>query len=449
MSVNGGYGVMLQVPERVLQEVISTFEEMNSERLQISRRISLDFPRYAAEENLQLVVRLHSVRVSLLKERTLRLQWNIAVLALLDSVLEPTGTITSGDPVPHLNITLSGSFVVDVGGIFRTINGKTALYLDLVNLQVSSLSFGTADSNVNASADFLSFLSSLARREAIRLLAGLDSIPVSWEISAQIPILGNVGVPVSLAFKVVSAGDNRALAILLRVMNESVAWDQVTCALEVPSDVGVFVSLDLMNYACSLLCQSLEGMRVIPGSSGIKGDLIFHDAHIRVIPSAFVIDEIKVQSRLLKTVEETVEKVLCTAIDPCHAICNRVFETVERIVQIDQLAHASGKFYPLVQAGEIRVDAHEVDADLSLLVKAVVFTASTALLPLGSLVSVVLMVIGKPFLDRTITKFADNQSLDAVIRAPLGGSGKTVTATARNITWPAGTFAIMTNLTLS
>jgi len=272
-------------------------------------------------------------------------------------------------------------------------------------------------------------------------------MPVSWTVGADIPVLGLPNAA-SLDYRVVrSTAGQRALALLLRVQNESVNPAQVVYALDQSNDTGIFLSLDLMNHVLEAVSRALEGYE-IEHAGDIVGYILTHNVRMHVEPGAFVLDNLDVQSSTLQKIEHEVTRTICIAIDPCNAWCNKVVETVISWVQLDQLANAHGRFSPVVDSGKIRVDASGISVNLSYPVAVLVFLAADALLPLGLLVTAILMVLGKLLLDRTVTGMVETKSFNLAIDQPIPGTGVRAKAKPRAFTWPDGTFAMMTDLRL-
>ncbi|WP_426398224.1 hypothetical protein ACN9M1_05940 [Ralstonia sp. R-29] len=444
MSVNGGYGVVLQLTEAALQASLDTFVAAADQQLHhpIDRQIPL--PEFGVREDLSWVVSLVRPQIHLDHDRMIGLALGVQVSATVQTRLDslPGGTVPPQPPT--LSIVLSGSIAIEVNAVRTTVAGSPCLALDLAALRVTSFELGIGNSDLTLSATALNVISAVARRAAVYILAHqVALIPVGFAFDTQIPILGDLHIPVAVDYKVVQAGDGRrALSILLQVMNEDVDWNQVGFAIAAGANFSVLMSLQLIQYALVKTCASLQGYRVFPNSGGVKGDLIFEDAQMHVQPGAFVLDGIKVQSSTLEKVEKTVEQVLCTALDPCNLICKKVFNTVVQWVQLDQLAHASGSFTPYVEGGNFRVHAQHIDVDLSLPVKALIFVAADALIPLGGYVSVVLMIIGKIFADRAVTGFVDSTSNTSVIDSPIPGTQLHFRAAAALIDWPDGCMAL-------
>jgi hypothetical protein len=290
----------------------------------------------------------------------------------------------------------------------------------------------------------LSVLSAIVRRSAVLVLARqVKVIPVSFTLDPDLPILGPLNIPIVVDYKIVASGENRALAIVLQVMNENVDYGSVGYAIVDGSNFAVLIGLDLINYALGLVCKALEGYQIPPPpGAGFLGNFTVFDVGMHAEPGAFFLDHIKVQSSLLQEIVSTVETVICTALDPCNVICKKVLNQVIQWVQLDQVAHASGQFSPKVSGGNFQVDASGINVDISWPLKAFVFTAANALIPVGGLVSVILMVIGHILLDKDITTFIDNESTAGVLDRPIPGTSKKVVATAQTITWPDGVMAI-------
>ncbi|WZV77980.1 hypothetical protein AAFM48_07620 [Burkholderia pseudomallei] len=96
-------------------------------------------------------------------------------------------------------------------------------------------------------------------------------IPVGFAFDVEIPILGDLHIPVVFDYKVVQAGDGRrALSILLQVMNEAVDWSQVGFSIAPGANFAVLMSLQLIQYALDRTCASLQGYRIFP-NPGAEG----------------------------------------------------------------------------------------------------------------------------------------------------------------------------------
>ncbi|ESW67181.1 hypothetical protein X771_15040 [Mesorhizobium sp. LSJC277A00] len=441
---------MVQIPESVLQNFAEAFVQQQASQFIFALNRQLQLPGFEISVASLFGVQLHSPRLKLVSPDEIDLAFEIAASGALHTQLTALPNGPAPSQPPEIDIALLGGIEIRVKGAYVVTGNHRSLYLDLRALDVRSFSLRIDNQNVSLPQPALDVLSAIVRRAAISILVNrVGLLPISWSLGATVPMLGSIGLQVNFYYTIVESGGNRALALCLQVMGEAVDLRAVQYALAMPTDVGVFIGLFVVDFALRRLEQSLEGYPVKPGAGGITGDLIFHDAHFSVQPPFLVIDEIKVQSRTLQRVEETVERVICTALDPCNSWCRKVVETIIKWVQLDQLFHASGRARPYILHGQVRVDATGVDIDPSFPFALAVFTAADALIPLGGIISIVLMVIGKVLADKTVTGIVDRQSWDLVIDRPLEGTGLRVHAEAREIIWPAGCLGLMNSIALS
>ncbi|GGD75355.1 hypothetical protein [Rhizobium anhuiense] len=448
MSVSGGYGIMLQVPEQVLQSAVEAFARTQAHLFRVDLSRILHLGDYNIEQTALIATELRLPRVTLHPTGEIELAFTVSCLANVQTRLLALPGGSTPSPTPDLTAGLSGRFVVRAAGVFVQSHDMRHLALDLRALSVTDFQLNLDNSTAVFSPRLLATISALARRAAIKSLASnVGLMPVSWTVGPDIPVLG-LPAAVSLDYRIVqSTAGLRALALLLRVQNEPIDPTQVVYALDQPDDTGIFVSLNLMNRVLQSVCSALEGFK-IAHAGDIVGDIVTHDARMHVEPGAFVLDNLEVQSSTLEKIEHEVTRTICTAIDPCNLWCEKVVETVIDWVQLDQLANAHGRFRPYVDGGNVRVDASGISVNLSYPVAVLVFLAADALLPLGSLVTATLMILGKLFLDRTVTQMVDAQSFTLAIDQPIPGTGLRAKAKPRAFTWPDGTFAMMTNLRL-
>ncbi|WP_316164974.1 MULTISPECIES: hypothetical protein [unclassified Bradyrhizobium] len=450
MSINGNFGLMVQIPEAVLQTFADAFVRQQASQFVFTLNRQLQLPGFDVSMASLFGVQLHSPRLTLVTPDEIDLSLQVVASGALQTRIAALPNGPAPSQPPEIDIALVGDITIRVRGVYIANGDKRSLYLDLRALDVTSFALGIDNQNISLPQPALDVLSAVVRRAAIAILVNrVGLIPISWSLGTTIPFLGNIGLQVNFYYKIVHSGSNRALALCLQVMGEAVDLNAVQYALAMPTDVGVFVDLAVIQFALRKLEHSLEGYPVKPGSGGIVGDLIFHDAHFSVQPPYFVIDEIKVQSRTLQKVEEVVERVICTALDPCNSWCRKVFETVIKWVQLDQLFHASGKARPYILNGQLRVEASDVDIDPSFPFAVLIFTGAEALIPLGGTIALILMVIGKILADKTVTGIVDQQSWGLVIDQPLEGTGLRVHAEAREIDWPSGCLALMSSVSLS
>jgi hypothetical protein len=447
MSVSGGYGVVLQVSEGALQQSLDAFVAANNPLFHFSLQRQIPIDQYSLGVNVNLTMSLQQPQITLKPDRTVALGITIVCAGTTQAALQaiPGGSLPLQPPT--LSFQLSGTLAIEVEAVHTTLGGVPCLALDLEQLKVTNFDIKIDQSDIEFPPEALAVLSAIARRSALVVLARqVKTIPISFALDANLPILGPLHIPVVVDYKIVVSGTNRAIAILLQVMNERVDYGSVGYAIVDGSNFAILISLDLINYALGLVCRALEGYQVTPPSSlNILGNFIIFDVGMHAEPGAFVLDHIKVQSSLLQKIVSTVETVICTAIDPCKAFCKKVLNTVIQWVQLDQIAHASGRFSPKVDADNFRV-ASGIDVDISWPLKLFVFTAADALIPLGGVVSVVLMVVGHSLLDRDITSFVDSESEAGVLDRPIPGTRKRVVAAASKITWPDGAMAIQANI---
>ena len=448
MSVSGGYGIMLQVPEEILQIAVETFTRTQAHLLRVDLSRVLSLGDYNIQQIALLATELRNPRLTLHPTDEIELAFTTVCAANIQTRLLALPGGPTPPPTPDLVAGLSGRFVIRAAGVFVESNGMRHLAINLRALTVTDFQLNLDNSTAVLSARLVATLSALARRAAIKALASnVGLMPVSWTVGPDIPVLG-LPAAVSLDYRVVrSAAGRCALALLLRVQSEQVDPAQVVYALDQPHDTGIFLSLDLMNRVLGSVCRALEGYK-IAYAGNIVGYILTHDARMHVEPGAFVLDNLEVQSSALEKIEREVTRTICTAIDPCRAWCEKVVETVIDWVQLDQLANARGRFSPYVDSGNVRVDASGISVNLSYPVAVLVFLAADALLPLGSLVTAILMVLGKLLLDRTVTEMVDAQSFTLVIDQPIPAAGVRAKAKPRALTWPNGTFAMMTDLRL-
>lgn len=450
MTVNGGFGMMVQIPESVLQTFAEAFVQQQASQFVFALNRQLQLPGFEVSVASLFGVQLHSPRLTLVSPDEIDLAFGVAASGTLHTQIMALPNGPSPNQPPEIDLALVGEIEIRVKGAYVLAGNQRSLYLNLRALDVRSFSLGIDNQNIELPQPALDVLSAIVRRATIAILINkVGLIPISWSLGTTIPILGSIGLEINFYYRIVQSGNNRALALCLQVMGEAIDLNAVQYALGRQSDVGVFIGTFVIDYALRRLEQSLEGYPLEPDAGGIVGDLIFHDAHFSVQPPFFVIDEIKVQSRTLQRVEEVVERVICTALDPCNSWCRKVFETVIKWIQLDQLFHASGKARPYVLNGQLRLDANDVDIDPSFPFAVAIFTGAEALIPLGGVIATVLMVIGKILADKTVTGIVDQQAWDLVIDKPLEGTGLRVHAEAREIVWPAGCFALMSSLTLS
>lgn len=442
---------MLQVSERTMQEVVEAFAQNQAHLFRVDLNRIVPLGDYGIDQTLFLGTQLVDPVVRLISPDAVELELSLQAVARLQTRLSALPGGPAPSPAPEVEASFVGRIRVRVAGVFISTQDRRYMAVDLKALQVMSFQFALGTGNVALSPRALATISALARRAAVVALSRkVGVLPVSWTIGADIPILGHLHIPIEFGYRIVTspAGD-RALALLLRVRNETVDLNAVVYALVRPTDLGIFIELDLLNDALGVLCQKLEGYRVFPDSGGVKGDLIFHDAEIHVEPGFFVLDNIEVQSRTLQKVEKIVEKIICTAIDPCNSFCENVFETIIEWVQLDQLANARGRFAPYVDAQrKLRVDASGISVNLSAPVTLLVFTGVNAILPLGAVATAALMVVGKVLLDRAVEEMIDGESVDLVLDQPMPGTALRAVARPREIAWPDGTFAIMATIEL-
>ncbi|MEX3943308.1 hypothetical protein AB4Y44_27915 [Paraburkholderia sp. BR10937] len=447
MSANGGFGVVLELSESALQASLDAFVAAVDQQLshQITRPIPL--AEFAMREDISWVVTLQQPEIHLEHDRTIGLALGVLVKGTAQTRLDPLpGGAVPRQP-PTLTVALSGNVAIEVGAVRTSVAGKPCLALDLTALRVTSFDLDIGDTDLRLSTAGLTVLSAIVRRAAVYILAHQVSlIPIGFTIDAQVPILGDLHIPIVIDYKVVKAGDgSAALAILMQVMNEKVDWNEVGYAIAAGASFAILMSLPLIQYALDKTCASLQGYRVFPPSGGLKGDLIFEDAHMHVQPGRFVLDGIKVQSSTLQQVENTVTETICTVVDPfnlCNQVCNAVTKTVIDWVQLDELGHASGDFSPGIKDGNFVTDANNINVDISLPVKLLIFTTADALLPVGGFVSVVLMIVGKILADRAVTGFVDNETETGVIDRPIPGTQLQFRAAATKIDWPDGCLAL-------
>lgn len=446
MSVSGGYSVMLQVSERTMQQVVEAFVRNQAHLFRVDLNRIMPLGDYGIDQTLFLGTQLVDPVVRLVTPDAVELELSLQALARLETRLAalPGGPVPS--PAPEIEASFTGRIRIRVAGVFINTQDRRYMAVDLKALQVISFQFALGAGSIVLSERALATISALTRRAAVVALSkNVGVLPVSWTIGTDIPILGPVQIPIEFAYRVVSSsGGDRALALLLRIRNEGVDLNAVVYALRRPTDLGIFIELDLINEALTVLCQKLEGYRIFPDSGGVKGDLIFHDAEMRVEPGYFVLENIEVQSRTLQQVTKVIEKVICTAVKPCESLCESLFETIVEWVQLDQLANARGRFSPDVDAaGKLRVDASGISVNLSAPVALLVFTGVNAILPLGAVATATLMVVGKMLLDRAVEEMIDGESVDVVLDQPMPGTALRAVARPREIVWPSGTFAIM------
>ncbi|WP_374652319.1 hypothetical protein [Dongia sp.] len=450
MSVNGGFGVMVQISEQTLQEAVESFVSTQARLFKVDINRTIPLSEYGIEHSLILATQLANPKISLLTPDAIDLVFTVGAIARYQTRMVAVPGGPTPTPPPELDVMLQGQIHVRVAGAFVVAADHKYMALDLRHLEIRSFAISVGSSNVQLPASATAVLSALARRSAVYALSkNVGRIPVSWTLGTDIPILGHLNLPIEFSYRVVAQGNERALALLLRVMNEPVDLDSVRYALDEPSDTGVFLELSLINYALGRLGQALEGYQIFPDSGGVKGDLIFHDAHLHVEPGSFVLDNIEVQSRTLQQVERLIEKLICTAIDPCDAYCESVFETVLEWVQLDQLANAHGRFSPYIDSGHFRVDASGISVNLAAPVALLVFLAADSLIPLGGVISVVLMVVGKVLADRAVENMIDEKDWQLIIDQPVPGTGLQARAIPRLVTWPDGAFAVMAELHLT
>ncbi|HYD05914.1 MAG TPA: hypothetical protein VEC60_09315 [Reyranella sp.] len=447
MSVNGNYGVVLQITEEGLQSSLDAFVAAQDQLFHLALDRQLAVAQYALREDLNFVATLRNPQIRLVGDRTIALGIDVVVAGTARTRLEALPGGPQPAQPPALMVALSGRIEVEAAAVRTAVDGRPCLAIDLRALRVTRFDIAIGSSNITLSPRALAVLSAIARRSAVVILSKqVGLIPVGFELDFSVPILGDLHIPVVVDYKIVTDGRRRALAVLLQVMNEPVDWNAVSFAVADGVNFSALLALHLIQFALDRLCAGLEGYRVFPDEGGIKGDLIFHDAHMHVEPGWFVLDELKVQSKTLQRIERVVETVICTAIDPCNAFCRNVFETIIEWVQLDQLAHASGRFAPYVQDGRFRVDASGVDADLSLPIRLLIFTGASALLPLGTFVGIFLIVIGKILLGKVVTGLVEKQDATAMIDRRIPGTPLHVRADATTITWPDGCLAVHGNV---
>lgn len=444
MSVDGGYGLMFQVPQGFIQQAIKTYYNLNAQ--QFSKSITRQFPvpQYGFEFDIGLSVTLAEPNIHLGIDRTLQLDLGVQASAQLHTRIDalPGGGLQP--PSPELILVLNGSVTVEVQGVFKDNGDKKFLFADLESLQVTNFSLQLNSATFNASQDTLTLISSIARRTAVLALTQqVKGIPVSWDFKPAIPSLNIPSTHVELDYKIVSDGTNLALALLIRVNQNPVDWNAVSYAIELPTDIGIFMDLGLLNSAFQLIDASLEHYS-LP-----VADLYSYDVQLHVQPNAFIIDSLKIQSKTIQTVTDIVTTTVCDGIDPCHLICRNVAKEITHVIQLDEVFEVHGSFTPYVEANHIRVHTDNIDVHISYTWQAILFTATDSLLPLGGIISAVLIVMGEALLDKTADGFVNNlDGLDLLIDQPITGTNLRLRASPRNITWPTGTFALMGNVSL-
>lgn len=450
-GVNGGFGLMMQMPQEVLQQALNAFLQVQSSLF--SRQVTgqLLAADYGISYNLSLSVSLPVAQITLIPDRTFSLNFTVSAVAHceIDLAKLPGGTVVPA-PLPTLDLSLSGSVEVAVAGKPVDIGGQRFMGIDLTELMVTNFQISVDNASVTLSQNALNVLSAIIRRCAIMILAKqVGSIPMSWQFTPVIPILGSLPLQGIFDYKIVSRSGTNVLALLVQIRGENTDWPGVAYALDQPSDVGIYVDLDLINYLLGLLGAGLEGQKVDPSASGIVGDAIFHDVRLHVTPGQFVLDNATVVSRTMQTIEKDVEKVICTALDPCNLVCSKVIEKIYQIIELDEYASASGYCVPYIAGTVFRVNAQNIHVSLGIVLEAFLFTAGDAFLPLGAVVTPILMVIGNMFLDRVVTNIIDDQGqINEVVNKPIPGTNLTVKAAPRTVTWPVRTFAVMTTVQL-
>jgi hypothetical protein len=450
MNLNGGFGVMIQIPEPVLQQFAEAYVRQQPTKFFYALNRQFELPGFSIAEAGLFGVQLSTPKIALAAPDEIDLSLVITTAGRLQTQILALPNGPYPNQPPEIDIALSGAIEARVRGVYVLSGGRRTLFLDLRALNVTSFSLNIDNQNISLPQPALDVLSAIVRRAAITILTKqVALLPISWPLGISIPILGNVSTEINFFYKVVESGANRALALCLQVLNENVDLGQVKYALVQPNDVGAFLDLFLIRIALTTLERYMEGLPVKPNSGGIVGDLIFHDAHFSVHPPSFVVDGIKVQSRTLQRIEETIEKVICTAIDPCNSWCKKVFETIIRWVQLDQLFHASGSAQPYVLNGQLHLAANNIDIDPSFPFALLIFTSAEALIPLGGTISIILMIIGKVLADKTVTGLVDQQSWDMVIDQPLDGTGLRVRGEARELVWPNGCLGLMSSISFS
>lgn len=444
MSADGGYGVMLQIPESTIQEICEAFHGANPALFGLSLSRQIPVAPYGVEFDVDVAATLLTPVITLVPGRTLELKLEVQAQAQLRARLDPLPGGGMQPPLPPLVIAFRGDVAVDIEAVFQDSNGRRTLSLDLEALAVTGWSLTVDHATWTASQETLEMLSAIVRRMAVvALTSQVKSVPVSWEFHPSLPGLSIPPENVALDYKIVSDGTHQALALLVQVNGSPVDWNAVRYALDQPQDVGIFLDLGLLNDALRQIDASLEHY-ALP-----VADLYTYGVRMHVQPGAFVIDSLKVQSRTVQQVVDTVVSTVCDAIDPCHLVCRKVAREVVHIIQLDEVFEVTGSLAPYVDGTHVRVHTDNLDIHISYSWAVAIFTAVDALLPLGGVISAVLVVAGQMMLDKTVDQFVnDSTGLDLLVDQNVPGTALRARAAPRAITWPDGTFALMGRVAL-
>lgn len=452
--INGGYGLMLQISQGMIDEAMQAFYDSNRDLFSSSSAFSSEITRYGISQRYAVTAGLSGIKLVLGAGRRFELGFEVKSSCRISTRLAALPGGGMPPAAPELEVGLRARIWIGLDATYRRRGGKSYLSLDLQSMDLIGFEFSIVDSNVTVEDRGLAVMGTLIRRKAIHIIRRqVREIPVSFTIKESIPFLGTA-LDIHADYKIVSSGGAKALALLLEVDGYDANWDEVVHAIPVKNDLGLFIDRRLLSTAVEAAERFLPGISLKqddPNNIKRNGTFIINDVRLSLGYDCLNVENVEIQLRVFDIFQKEVRKVICYLMGGACGIkvCDTILEYVmEEVLQLDQLANIHGTLTPRVKDKKIYLDP-DLDADVARWAMFVIYSLGATILPAGGLITPILMIIGDVMLDRKVNEMVSETTIDAFVKQSFPNSNLSVEAYASDIAWTGSTMGILGNVEFS
>lgn len=455
MSVNGDYGLMVQVPEGMVQRIVTQYFADNSEKFTFRYTAVQKLARYGIEQTIVIDSSLFEPRVTLVVDRNVLLNFECEARIVIRTSLAPLPGGDIPEPVPDLPVTAKGALGIEIAPKTQVAGDRRYLALELSDLSVAGFSVSIDGGTIQLSPELSTMIETMVRRALLSTLTQkVRRVPITWLYK---PSMGykNGQARIDLNHRMVASGDQRAVALLFQIDSEPVKPDEVRYALATPEDVGIFFDQHFLDLLTAYASRKLIGTPYAILSGKERAHLVIDAANISIdlASRGLRIHTLRAYVREWRKWERRVTRTICYLTLVLKQVCNKVFDLVlEEVLQIDRpFDNITGFAKPYIDNHQIRINKDESDitVDLPNWLKVLAFVAIRAIIPLSFLTSIILMAIGDMFLGKFLGDIVeDHVDIDTFIDEEIPNTGYRAVGIARDLVWPPATMGLMVRVDL-
>ncbi|WP_162653321.1 hypothetical protein [Lentilitoribacter sp. Alg239-R112] len=439
MSINGGYGIMLQLSSAIVQDILTEYFEANRAKFSYETSFNFPFPNYGIFSKIILNSQLGNPRINLKQDKRFSFNFDIASLVSLTSeIVDQDGN--SEVPPPPINISIVGTFELEIEAEWRSDNQGSRLNVAFKNLVVENLDLKFDRDIILKDEKFRNFLTAMVRRSLLVILTDqVVSLPISNSVDESA-----LGMSVKLDFKNVTDDNQSALVLLLQCNNETVDYHAVQLGLSQGSACGLYTETWIMNENLSKAAAKLEGRRLSHLEDQPSGNFFKRNMRLRglsfVAQSGHIRTTLDVEFTLLKKVISFIDKILCWG--PCKRVCRKVVKKVVNWVLDDgNVIEVRGHVVPMIVSGKFTADPN-LDTSVAKWVYAALYTA-TSLIPVVSILSPIIAIIGPLLLKLKISEAVEEWDKEYMVEEFIPSTNARILIKPDSIVWHGETMGII------